>query len=266
MLLAAIVAASASWALRRRVVSDDARAAAFALRVFWAGLGGTALVQTGMLVLADVGVEPSVALAILLLSYGTSVVALGALAAYFVFMFTGSRWAVPVTVALYVVVLVLGSWNHAQSNPVDIRLTRWGFEPVYANPPGGPLAAAPALAALLPAIGGSIAFVVLGLRSSGPTRQRGILVGTALALWFSTVLAIDSGAITSDAGILLSKFVSLAGIGAIFLAYLAPRALREPLGLVVLGEEHEHRDHQATRKPAKRRLSDGMRARVRELI
>lgn len=266
MLLAAAVAAGASWSLRRRVVSRDSRAAALALRCFWAGLGGTALVQSAMLVMSAAGVGPALALATLLLAYATSVVALGALAAYFAFVFTGSRKAVPIMVAVYAAVLALGSWSVVRSDPTGLRLMRWSYEAVFAHEPSGLLAAAPALAALLPAIGGAIAFLVLGLRSTGPTRQRGILVGAALVLWFGSTLALNSGAVESDAAHVAQRLASMAGFGAVFVAYLAPRRLQERWGLVGLGEEREFHGRQVARTAAKRRMGEALDARVRELV
>ena len=266
MLLAAAVAVGASWALRRRVVAPQARGAALALRCFWAGLGATALVQCAMLLMAAAGTGAPLALAMVVLAYGTSVVALGALAAYFAFLFTGSRKAVPATIALYAAVLAMGAWSQVRSRPTGLLLTRWSYEPVLASEPQGALAAAPAVAALLPAVLGAVAFLVLGLRSSGATRQRGILVGTALVLWFGSTMAISSGAVESDAAHVVQKLASMAGFGAVFLAYLAPRWIQERLGLVALGEEGDFGHRQVAREGAGRLRAEALRARVRDLV
>lgn len=269
MLLAAVVAAAASWALRSRAVSAHAQSAAVALRVFWAGLGGTAVVQTAMLLGAAAGVGAGFALATELLAYSTSAVALGALAAYFGFLFTGSRRAVPIIGALYAGVILLQVGSVVRSGPTGIELTRWAFEVTHVNEPGGVLAAVPALAALLPAIGGAIAFIVLGLRSTGATRRRGVLVGTALVLWFGSALAVSTGTVENDVAQVVRKLASMAGLAAIFLAYLAPRALQERWGLDGLGEEHAQAPPRVARAqpdPREPRMSDAMLARVRELI
>lgn len=262
-LLAAVVAVGASIALRRRPVGPDARGAALALRVFWAGLGATALVQLGMLLAATEGVGRATAIATVLLAYATSVAALGALAAYFAFVFTGARTAVPAVAALYVLVLALGSWGLVQAEPIGLALSRWNVDPEYTRDPSGWLAAGPAVAALVPAIGGALAFLVLGLRSTGVTRKRGILVGSALLLWFGATLAVSAGASGSDAAQVARKLGSTAGIAAVYLAYLSPRPLRERWGLAHLADAADARPPAAPHAP---RLSPAMERRLRELI
>jgi len=233
-LLAAAVALAATLALRRRPVSRESRPAALALRLFWAGLAATALVQTGMVLLAARGAGPGVALATTLLAFGTAVVALGALAAYFLFLVTGWRPVVPLVACLYGAVALLGAWEAMRAVPTGLALTRWGYEVAYAGEGGlSPSVAqsAAALAALVPAILGAVGFLAIGLRSTGATRQRGILVGLALALWFGT-LALP---VESDAADVARKLASMAGFVAIYLAYLPPKALQARWGLVRLG-------------------------------
>lgn len=258
MLVAAAVAVGASWALRRRNPSDEARPAAIALRIFWAGLGATAVVQTTMMIGAAVGVGAAFALISELLAYATSAVALGALAAYFAYLFTGSRKAVPLTTLLYVIVIAVGSWNAVRSAPTGIELTRWFYDVTHANPARGLVAAAPALAALLPAIGGAVAFIVLGLRSTGATRKRGLLVGIALVFWFGSALLVSTGAADNDIAQIIRKLTSMAGFTAIYVAYLPPAPLRERWGLTRMDEMSSPRPRS--------RMSEAMQRRVRELI
>ena len=267
ILLAAAVSLAASWALRRRVVSAEAVPAALALRAFWAGFGATAIVQGCMLLLALAGAATAAAtIATTILAYGTSVFALGALAAYFAFVFTGSKRAVPAMVALYSTILAVGLFTLLRAGPVDLAPTRWTFEVIYARPPEGALAALPAIIALLPSIAGTIGFLLVGLRSSGVARQRALLVGTALLFWLVSIVVDDTGPTETDAVQVVRKVASVVGFGAIYLAYLAPPRWQRRWGLVAIGEEEEYPHRQAERERTQLEGKRALHSRVRELV
>lgn len=265
-LLAAGVALLAAWALRRRIVSAEARPAAAALRVFWAGLAATAAVQTFMIGAAALGAGPTAALATTLLAFATALAALGSLAAYFAYVFTGSRHAVPAVAAVYALVLALGAYSTIRSEPTSLFLTRWGYDVAYAQgqgvSPSDPTKSIPTVAALVPALVGAVSFVFIGLRSTGPTRPRGILVGTALALWFGA-LAIGAQTDAADAA---RKLLSLLGLLAVYLAYLAPKPLQARWALAPIGEEHAYGRLVEERAARERRSGAQLAARARELV
>lgn len=264
-LLAMGVALLATATLGRQRVSAGSRPASIALRIFWAGLVATGIVQTSMVFLAAQGAGPTTAVVTALLAFGTALVALGALAAYFAYLFTGWRASIALVAALYAGILLLGAWDAYRAAPTGLALNRWNYEVAYAGEGGlSPSAASSAatLAALVPAFVGALAFIGIGLRSRGATRQRGLLVGVALALWFGS-LAIP---LESDASNLARKLASMAGFLAVYLAYLPPSVLQTRWGLVALGDEDAFERRQLERESASERARAARAARIRELV
>lgn len=268
IIAAAIASLAAGASLRKRIVEPSAQGAALALRLFWTGLGITAITQLGMLILAATGTAgPEVALASVLLSNSASVIALGALAAYFAYLFTGSRRAIPSMILLYSGVLALATWSVIRSAPQELTLTRWFIDTNPLHQASGIAAIIPAVAALLPAVGGSIAFIVLGVRAQGAARQRGLLVGSALLLWFMTSMVLSAPSVQqSDVAQVALRVTGALGMAAIHLAYHPPRGLQERWGLVPLGKEGEYAARRTARDELQQRRSLAFQHRVRELI
>lgn len=116
---------------------------------------------------------------------------LAALVYYLLYLFTGRRrWVIPI-VALYVLTGIAGLLYDARRQPVAILDTDWRTDVVYAVPPD---AMRPTFAAilLLPPILGGLAYAGLSRRArDAAARRRMVLLGIALAGWFTAALVAE---------------------------------------------------------------------------
>lgn len=263
LLLASVVAVWAGRHLRARNVAYEARLAAACLRTFWIGLGLLAFVQASAILLAAAAEQgAAVVTAILVVNLAMNGLALGALAAYFAYMLTGSRAALQGVAALYGVITAWAAYDVWRAAPEAFVPTRWGMTVEYAAEPSAVTALLILLAFVLPALVGAVLFIVAGLRArSGATRSRGVLVGVALVVWFGTSIVLAIPGVDSNdwthAAVLLAAAVGLAGV---YVAYRPPAWAQRRWQLVPLATVTS-----AAPGPAERPLST-FEERARELI
>lgn len=265
---AAAAALTASWLLRARPTSPASRAAALSLRLFWASLGLTALLQLGAHLAALAGhAGPIVAHGVALGGNALSALAMGSLVAYFAYLVTGSRRAVPAVAAAYAAASVWAAWLIVDAGPTSLRLTRWFVTLDYADPPSPQALLVPSLMFFLPTLAASLSFLVLGLRARGITRYRGVLVGSALTLWFAVGLSMSApAAAENDLAQAALRLTGVLALTAVLVAYHPPQAFRDRWGVVPLGDERRYESRRRFVTEEARRRRERFARRAQDLV
>lgn len=241
----AVLAAAALYAYvgvltLRRPGSADARLAIQLFAVWWFGLAGTTAIGgvrglLGFAGLTGLGLFATLTYLNMVLYMG----AIGGLVYYFLYLFTGRRGLVVPVGAIYLVGLVGAIYFIAASAPAAVEVGRFQARLVYANPLSQEAAAPLLLLLLVPALGGTAAYLSLALREREATqRYRILLVSTGIIVWFlsSTALALSGRFFADEAWQFGWRFVGLVAALLTYLAYRPPARVRRRWGIRAVGE------------------------------
>lgn len=203
---------SVSAHLWRRPASAEGRTALRALATYWATTGlflGSSGLVAALAVLDALPFE--IALAHRYTGLALASAGLAALLAYFAYLGTGSRRALPAFVAIYSAALAY-SWHEVwASRPLDVLVHPWHVDLAYAEPMSTGALLVGLLLYLAPPIGGAIWFATLLRRTRDPTQRY-------------RLMAVSAGLGAQMLGILLARLAS---------ADLAQFLMRPVLGIAV---------------------------------
>jgi hypothetical protein len=235
-----------------------AGAAARAFSGWWSLAGSYDIVSSAFDVAAAVGGVPfPFFLAGKLLQVATGSLSLACLAYYLVFLFTGKRsWVIPV-VTLYVVTGLLGLVAAWRRHPYAIAATSWRADLAYALP-FDPASVAVVSVLLLPPVLGGLAYASLSRWVEAPeAKRRMVLVGLAMAAWFSGALAAE---VVKDP---FWQFVTRSGVGIVVAGIVLAAYARHKLPIASASHADPAR---AARSAAHGSREHELAGRVRELV
>ncbi|MBI4394475.1 MAG: hypothetical protein HY556_11880 [Euryarchaeota archaeon] len=223
-LITALAFAFVGWRLMTRfATSSEARPAMVFFGLYWAALGGSALTQFALLVLAalgPVGLEFSLRL-LFILAFAIVYVGLAGFMYYLAYIFTGRR---VLSSATFVVYLLFGAGQvlltiQGSVTPGDTDFTY----PFYTNV--STVIFPPEIAyvlTLVPFVLGTFGLILLGFKTGRVrTHYRAILVGGALLFWAGSsaaAFAIHFKGLLE----LVPQLVAFGAALAVYLAYFPP--------------------------------------------
>lgn len=220
--------------LARRRVSGSSHLAFASFVAWWYGLAGVSLIgaaTTGAtaLGLRDLPLHLTITYALFLALYA----ALGALAYYLLYLYTGRRRAWVLPAVFYAGLYLWTVYLVQQSRPVAVEAGRWGARLVYGNqiPPDAPVVFVFLLLLVVPTIAAALAYATLWFRvEDREQRWRIGVVSASLVVWFGSALLASALDISqSDAWQVASRLVGLAAALAILAAFEPPRWVRKRL-------------------------------------
>lgn len=227
-----------------RPVSLEAQPALQLFATWWFLLAGTQVAIGGSEVLAWSGIE-SVGLhaGLSYVNLFLSVFAIHTLLYYLVYVFTGSLHGFRTVTLVYLAYFLAVLYLLTTANPVGIAVDPWTVQIETQDPISGPVAKAIVGVLLVPPLVATGAYLRLYAHVESRTqRYRVLVIGTSIALWLGSFLAVYlAGADQASIWPLVSKLIGFAGALAVLGAYFPPGWVRErgihPLGAGPEGHE-----------------------------
>ena len=235
--LAVIVYGYIAGRLAVRPVSESTKLTSLQFAIFWGGLAAASGLG-GILSLVAVFQLPPLTLVIsfLTLDVLAALAALWGLVCYLVFLYTGKRYLVPLTL-LYVVEFGLLLYYYSASGASGVSVTLGSVNPTYSTPVGGAFLIIPVIVLIVPEFVAAFAYLSLYFRTKDPTgRYRIAMVSLSIFAWFGFGIFLGPGAFGGGAtGLLVSRLIGILPALFILLAYFPPESVRRRFGIGGLG-------------------------------
>lgn len=227
-----------AWRLARRNVSPDARVPAMQFSIFWAGLGGSAILSGILSLIATFRLPPfDLVLSFLYLEVLLISAALWGLICYLVYLYSGRDRIVPIS-AMYAVMYGLLIYYITAGRADGVTVTLGSVTPTYSVTVAGPLAIAAVLLLVLPELVAPLAYFRLFFRAQDRTvRYRIAVVSWGLIAYFlADFFAVGSRVGHGLVGVAIGQLVIILAALVVLFAYYPPRAIRERFGISAIAE------------------------------